>query len=273
MKAITIASILVLAVLIASCGEPINEESQNIDAILSPDGTRIAFARWFHYYVNKASVFDPGGWEETKYSEAFIYTINRSTKELTKLIEVGKEWYYCDKYYCPVHISWEGDSIAYSIWGTIYIMNPDGSGKRTVVVSTEGYPPIPFTLSADAQRLFYLGREFNWREGLYSVNLDGTGKFFVADLGRLGYYNIQDMVLDSNQERILLIERAYNSKEPVVWQINPDGTDLRKSEDGLAEYRRRRLGGWESKPPFAELDKLTQDITYVEWGVPAPDEF
>jgi len=78
---------------------------------------------------------------------------------------------------------------------------------------------------------------------------------------------------DSSQDCILLVERTYNSKEPVVWQISPDGADLRKSEDGLAEYLRRRLGGWESDPHFSELEKLTRDITYAEWGVPAPDEF
>ncbi|MBM3242652.1 hypothetical protein FJZ31_40850 [Candidatus Poribacteria bacterium] len=273
MKTITIASTLFLIVLFAGCGEPISEESQNIDAILSPDDTQIAFARWFHYYVNKASVFEPGGWRDTKYHATFIYTIDRSTKKLTKLVEVDIEGqYYCDRYYCPVSISWEDDFIAYSNWNTIYIINPDGSDKQTVVAFTEMYgSPMLFTLSADAQRLFYI--EYKWeRAGLYSVNLDGTGKSFVTTLGSL-VYNIQDMVLDASKKHILLIERTYDSKEPVVWQLNPDGTDLRKSEDGLAEYRRRRLGGWESKPPLAELEKLTRDISYAEWGVPAPDEF
>lgn len=274
MKTIIIASTLILAVFLASCGEPVSEESRNIAAILSPDGTQIAFARSFHYYVTKASVFDLSGWKETKYEATFIYIIDRSTKEVTRLVEVDKEWYYCDRYYCPVNISWEGDFIAYSIENTIYIISADGSGKRTLVLSPKG-PPMPFTLSADVQRLSYLGRKYHWRydrEGLYSVNFDGTGKSFVADLGRLRY-NIRDMVWDSIQAHILLVERAYNSKGPVVWQINPDGTDLMEIEDGLAEYRRRRLGGWESDPPFAELEKLTRDITYADWGIPAPDEF
>ena len=275
MKVIITVSTLVLATFLVNCGEPVSEESQNIAAILSPDGSQIAFARSFHYYVTKASVFDPSGWRETKYEATFIYTIDRSTRKLMKLSEVDKQWYHCDRYNCPVNISWESNFIAYNTWDTIYVIHPDGTSKRSVVLTRKYGPPTAFTLSADAEKLFYPGKEYHWeydREGLYSVNLDGTGKSFVSDLEFLEYYDIQDMVWDSSRVQILLIERSYNSKEPIVWQINPDGTDLRESEYGLAEYRRRRLGGWESDPPFSELEKLTRDITYAEWGIPAPDE-
>ena len=265
MKAITITSILILAVFLIGCGEPISEEAQNIAAILSPNGNKIAFARWFHYYVNKVSVFDPTGRRDSKYHAAFIYTIDRSTKELTKLVEVGKDWYHRN-----IHLSWEGDFIAYSLPGTIYIMNPDGSDKRTVVTSTstERYgPSMPFTLSADAQWLFYLDskyHEYYGRDQLYSAYLDGAGKSFIKDLSDLGH-TIQGMMWDSSQNRILIIHWSYEDNGQVASQINPDGKDLRKSETGLEEYRRRR--------PFAELKTLTRDITYAEWDVPSPDEF
>lgn len=58
MRAAIAASTLVFALLLAGCGDRAEEESQNVAAILSPDGTQIAFARRFHYYFNKASVFD-----------------------------------------------------------------------------------------------------------------------------------------------------------------------------------------------------------------------
>jgi hypothetical protein len=261
MKAAIILSVLLLAALIAGCGEDPSEESRNIAAILSPDGSRIAFARTFRYYFNKASVFDPGGWEETVYNQTSIYIIDRSAGELTKLSESDEDWYYCDRYYCPVNVSWENDVIAYSFQYTIHITDPDGAHKASLDISTGKFgPPIPFTLSGD-------------REGLYSIGLDGTGKSFIADLKMAGFYEIHDMMWDSGQDRILLIERTYDNVDPVVWQIDPNGKGLGRSEQGLMEYRRRRLGGWESDPPFAELEGLTRDITHAEWGVPEPDEF
>ncbi len=44
-------------------------------------------------------------------------------------------------------------------------------------------------------------------------------------------------------------------------------------QDGLEEYQRRRLGGWKSDLSFSQWEELTQDISYEEWGVPAPEEF
>ena len=45
------------------------------------------------------------------------------------------------------------------------------------------------------------------------------------------------------------IERTNDGKDAVVWRINPDGTDLRKSEDALAEYRRRFHPDWAAGNP------------------------
>ncbi len=277
MKAAAIASTLLLTALLAGCGESPNEEYQNIAAVLSPDGSKIAFVRNFHYYFNKASVVDLGGWRETVYAATIIYTIDRSTKELIKLIEVDGTWRYCSsRYDCPVNISWESNLIAYSVnQDIVQMISPDGIDEGIVNFSSGKYgPAIPFTLSGDAEKLFYMGRhpwEYN-REGLYSVKLDGTDRSFVADLTGLRVYEIYDMIWDSSQSRILLIERIYG-EDTIVWQIKPDGTDLRRSERGLEEYRRRRLGGWESTPPFSQLADLTRGISHAEWGVPAPEEF
>lgn len=277
MKAgITTMLILLLAALAVGCGETPNERSQNISAILSPGGSRIAFARSFSYYFKKASVFDPGGWEESVFEETSIYVIDRSTEELTKLLKLDGDAYRCDRFYCPVNISWEGDLIAYGVQGTIYMTDLDRNNRGTADLSREKYGPgIPFTLSGDAQRLFYVGRQ-PWeyeREGIYSIELDGTGKSYVADLEGVRYYEVHDMLWDSIQNVILIIERPYGNEEPVVWQVAPDGSALKRSEQGLMEYRRKRLGGWESDPPFSELEKLTDGISHAEWGVPEPDEF
>jgi len=277
MKAAFIASILLLTAILAGCGESPNEEFQNIAAILSPDGSKVAFVRNFHYYFNKASVIDLGGWRETAYAATIIYTIDRSTRELTKLVEVDDIWHYCSsRYDCPVNISWESNLIAYSVnQDVVQVISPDGIGARTVDFSTRKYgPAIPFTLSGDAEKLFYMGRnpwEYD-REGLYSVNLDGTDRAFIADLTGLRVYEIYDMLWDSGQNCILLIERVY-SENILVWQIKPDGTDLKESEQGLEEYQRRRLGGWESALSFSQLEELTRGISYAEWGIPAPEEF
>lgn len=276
MKTVSAALVLLFVALIAGCGGNPKEDSRNIDAILSPDGSRIAFARSFRYYFNKASVFNPGGWEETVYEEMSIYVMDRTTDELTKMAKFDEAPYHCSRYDCPVRISWEGDLIAYSVRYAIYVMDLSGDKRGFVDLAREKYgPPIPFTLSGDARRLFYLGRhpwEYD-REGLYSVELDGTGKSFITELKGMGYHDIYDMMWDSSQNCILIVERAYSIAESTVWQIAPDGSGLKESERGLMEYRRRRLGGWDSKPPFSELEKLTRGISYAEWDVPPPDEF
>ena len=195
---------------------------------------------------------------------------------MTKLVELDTDTSRCDRYYCPIKVSWEGELIAYSRQDGIYIMDLNGRSRGYVDLSRGKYgPSIPFTLSGDAQKVFYLGRhpwEYD-REGLYSVELDGTDKTYIADLKGLGYYDIDDMMWDSTQNCILMVERPYNSEKPFIWQITPDGGSLKTSEQGLTEYYRRKLGGWESDPPFAELEELTRDISYAEWDVPAPDEF
>ena len=268
--------ILFFVMFMAGCGQTPREESQNIDAILSPDGSRIAFVRSFNYYFTKASVLDPDGSDETIFVETSIYIIDRSTGELTKLVKLNTNTFRCNKYGCPIKISWEGEFIAYSGQDGIHIMDIHERSIGHVDLLRGKYgPPIPFTLSGDAQRVFYLGKapwEYN-REGLYSVELDGTDSKYVADLKRVGHHEIYDMIWDSTQNCILIVERPYNSEEPFVWQITPDGTGLKPSENGLTEYYRRRLGGWESDPSFSGLAKLTSDISHAEWDVPAPDEF
>ena len=91
MRAAVVALTLVFAALLVGCGDHAREESQNVAAILSPDGSQIAFARRFHYYFDKASVLDPGGWRETVYHETSVYIMDRSTKELMKLVELGED--------------------------------------------------------------------------------------------------------------------------------------------------------------------------------------
>lgn len=273
MKAATITtSILLLAALAVGCAETPNERSQNISAILSPDGSRIAFARSFCYYFKKASVFDPGGSEESVFEETSIYIIDRSTEELTKLLTLDAGAYRCDRYYCPVNISWEGGLIAYIVQSRIYIIDPDGNDRGFVDLSREKFgPAIPFTLSGDAQRLFYVG--MRPQEGLYSIRLDGTGQAQIGDLEVVKLHEIQDMLWDSTQSVILVVESPFVNEKPSVWQVTTDGNWSNPSELGLIEYRRRRLGGWESDPPFSELEKLTAGISHAEWGVPEPDEF
>ena len=277
MKASGVILLLLLIIFLSGCGESPSEEFMNMTAVLSPDGSRIAFVRNFHYYLNKASIADLGGWRETVYASTAIYIINRSTRELTKLVEIDNNWHYCSSIYdCYVNISWEGNLIGYSVGQEeVHIIDPDGTDAGSVDFSSRKYgPSVPFTLSGDAEKLFYIGRnpwEFD-QEGLYSVNLDGTDRSFVTDLTSLRIYEVYDMIWDLSQNCILLIEKVYG-EDTIVWQIKPDGTDLRRSEQGLEKYRRRRLGGWETDPPFSQLEDLTRDISYSEWEIPAPEEF
>ena len=260
------SSALALIALLLGCGETPDEEAWNIAAISSPDGSQVAFARSFRYYVNKASAFDPSGWEETVYEAIFVYIMDRSTGELTKLTEAERDSGIFG-------ISWEGDLIAYSRWDVIYVMRPDGSSRRPVFISTGKYgPSLPFTLSGDAQALFYLGMHPEYK--LHSIRLDDELRESVdLNLEDLRYRSIHDMIWDSSRDRILLIEASFDGSVPAIWETNPDGTNLRRTDEGLSEYRRRRLGGFEFETPFPELEKMTRDITYEEWGVPAPDEF
>ncbi len=270
--AVITMSTLLVAALVVGCAETPSERSQNISAILSPDGSRIAFVRSFCYYFKKASVFDLSGSEESVFEETSIYIIDRSTEELTKLIKLDADAYRCDRYHCPVNISWEGDLIAYGIQGTIFVTDLDIDNRGLVDLSREKFGPgMSFTLSSDAQRLFYPG--MRPQEGLYSVKLDGTGKLQIGELEVVKRHEIQDMLWDSTQNVILVVESPFINEEPVVWQVTTDGNWSNPSDIGLTEYRRRRLGGWESDPPFSELEKLTKDISHAEWDVPEPDEF
>lgn len=276
MRSKYIEGLLLLALFLATgCDSTPDVESQNICAILSPDGSHMAFARSFRYYTNKASVFDPGGWEESVFEETSLYILNRSTEKLTKFAKLSENRYYCDEYYCPVNISWENDTIAHTSQYAIHIVDLVGNPIGNIDFSRERLSvPVAFTLSGDAQKVYYVGMhpdEYD-RQGLYSINLYGEDKTYMADLGRLGFHRIYDMVWDSGQNWILIAERSYNDNL-VIWQIAPDGSQLEPSVDGLEKYLQRRLGGWESDPPFDELEKLVTGISHEGWDIPDPDGF
>lgn len=264
--------ILLLATLISGCDEVPDERSQNISAILSPDSSRIAFARSFRYFFKKATVLDPGGFEETVFEETSIYTIDPSAEELTKLAKTGENSFICGRYDCQVNISWENDIIAYIVRNTIYIIDSYGNSIGSLDLSREKFgPAIPFTLSGDASRIFYLGMQPE--VGLYSINLDGKDKTFIGEMQRADIFEIHDMLWDSTHDVILVVNRPFDNGKPTVWEVTLDGNWSEPSERGLMEYRRRRLGGWESNPPFSELENLTKGISHAEWDIPEPDEF
>ena len=157
------------------------------------------------------------GTPSSVFRETSIYIIDRSTEELAKLVKLDADTFRCDQYDCPIKISWEGELVAYSNQNGIHIVDLHGRSRGHVELSRVKYgPPIPFTLSGDAEKVFYLGRnpwEYD-REGLYSVKLDGTDKTYIADLKALRFQDIRDMIWDSTQNCILLIERPFNKVLP-----------------------------------------------------------
>ena len=60
-----------------------------------------------------------------------------------------------------------------------------------------------------------------------------------------------------------------------VWEMNLDGSGLRESPHQYGPY----FWTVKDKIPHGEggihsvLDALTDDITYEQWGVPAPEDF
>lgn len=298
MRIFTIVTALIFSALIIGCdmrndGE-IEDLSSNTIGILSPDGSQIVFMRHFDYdrvYPTPnflAGVGNGSGKScDNFYDKTFIYTINRETKKLRRLGEIKD----AEKDRWSQNISWEGNLIAYGFGSgslnnyvhKIYVMNYDGSNNHIVVSYEPSYlvSSIPLTLSGDCQKLFYINRgeqlHLQFESSLYSINLDGTGKSLVSDLHcpdwNLYQSSIDDIMWDSRRGCIIIINCYECSPFPYdYWQINPDGTNLRAMEpEYLAEYKRRKIYGSAVHGLLeSELEKMTRNITYAEWGVPSP---
>lgn len=241
------------------------------------------------------------------YDKVFIYTINRETKKLRRLGEIKKDTKnntICSFSSC--NISWEGNLITYGVVigyipedlndydvQRIFVMNYDGSNNHLVVSYKLSEPDfglrsLPLTLSGDCQKVFYIKEREKDLFSLYSINLDGTGNSLVSDLcpdsNRLRY-EVKDMMWDSRGSCIILIsdDVVRNGVDPPYndSQINPDGTNLRAVEpEYLEEYKRRKIydGMLDYKRSSSvvhgllesELEEMTRNITYAEWGVPSP---
>jgi len=240
------------------------DRSVNLAAILSPDSSRVAFIRNFCYQVVK------NRWMQvdvaTLYDKAFIYIMDLTNHKLTRVTEIKYSGAY-------TNISWEGNFLAYNYYHKINVINLDGTYGCFVdddIFTKSSYdsktPVDNFTLSPDSQGLYYLLGYHN----LHYVNFDDGSKSFEIKLPDYKGY-ILDMVWDSNQNCILFI--SYNEvifgNIDTVYQINPDGTNFRESKNLLEAYCQRRLGCSNSN----QLDDLTKNISYKEWGVPAPDKF
>lgn len=261
---VIILSALVFFVFLSGCSseelksEELKDESGNLAAVRSPDGSRVAFVRHFTYVRYHYDYgFPDTVTKDDVYEATFIYIIDLTTKKLKKLIEPS---------YTRTNLSWEGDLIAYYEYGnTIKTIKPDGSMQSPFCCLESHYGVWPFTLSGDSKILFYVDNDYG---GLKSVDLNGN-KFSGEKLNDPDCRDIEDMIWDSTQDRILLIKNVF--LEPKVWQIKPDGTELKLWPQGLAEYRRRRLGGLD----FPELRALIgiSNFTYADWGVPALEEF
>jgi hypothetical protein len=284
-KAIITTFIILTSFLLIDCHTqgPIEVDTGNLNEVLSPEGARIVFCRYFRYrYKGFQVTLDPTPYR-TAYDSCFVYIIHRETKKLTKILEHGSH-----------HLSWEGDLIAYNQgpgcdveWvdfegnlippSDIYVMHPDGTGKRFVVKGNS-----PFILLPDARKLIY-------RDGrsLFSVNVDGTEKTLIKDLTDLlinepprpeGWYAVtwlRDLVWDPNANKILIGIMPPSAPYNGVWEMNLDGSGLRKSRHQYGPY----FWTVKDKIPHGEggiqsvLDALTAGITYEQWGVPAPEDF
>lgn len=285
LRAIATALIVLMTSLLADCHKqgPVEVDTGNLNEVLSPEGDRIAFCRYFRYrYRGFQLTLDPTSYK-TAYDECFVYTIHREMNRLTKILEHGSH-----------HLSWEGDLIAYNqgpgcdvewvtLEGTlvspsnIYVMHPDGTGKRFVVKGNS-----PFILLHDARKLIY-------RDGrlLFSINVDGTEKALIKDLSDLlinepprpeGWYAVtwlRDLVWDPNVNKILIGIMPPSAPYHGIWEMNLDGSELRKSSHQYDPY----FWTVKDKIPYDQggiqsaLDALTADITYEQWEVPPPEDF
>jgi len=252
---------------------PIEVDNGSRNAVLSPDGTLIAFCRYFRYvYKGYQITLDPTP-QRNAYEAWFVYTIHRETKEVSKILEHGSH-----------HLSWEGGLIAYNEgptcdteWGhltdnlappvDIYVMNPDGTGKTFVVEGNS-----PFMLLPDATKLIYLAGS-----SLFSININGTDKTLIRDLSDLlvdaenAGTLLRDMAWDPDASMILIGIMPSDAPFYGIWEMNLDGTGFKKSGHQYGTHFWTMSRGISNI--HSHLGELTSDVTYEQWKVPRPEDF
>ncbi|VVB95552.1 Protein TolB [uncultured archaeon] len=136
------------------------------DPVISPDGTKIAYAAY----------------DDTRNQQIFVINVDGTGKQkLTS--DTLKKW----------GLAWGPDKIAYTSFGKdglekIFVINPDGTGNQQLILdntrqgnAAEDKPPqwAAPSWSYDGKSLAYTTLDEKTDPKIYTVNADGTGKKLV----------------------------------------------------------------------------------------------
>jgi hypothetical protein len=181
----------------------------DFDPKWSPDGQRIAFAR---YAGSPTNAFD-------------IYLVNADG---TGLVNVTQSGSISD----PRHPAWspDGSQLAFDAcapgcWG-VYVINVDGSGLHELAgpASTADVRYVAPKWSPDGQKIAFLGWTWNGVDNLpydiYTINADGTG---LTDITNTPSFDERSFDWSPDGSRIVF-EGGTSPSESDIYVMNRDGS-------------------------------------------------
>ena len=220
----------------------------------SPDGKRVAFISDRNSATNlyvanadgsnlKRIITSPAvcympSWQKTPKGERIVFGMHGDKPEMASVKPDGSGLQMLGEGHDPT-LSPDGRQICYTGHAgggvTVFVMNPDGSGKRQVVKDISKVGATFPNWSPDSKQLTYSFPVGDALE-LFIINADGSGNRQLTRLGKVCTpsawspdgqwisFRYTDERYWSNKERVL---KVYAEKPPdkrPVWVIRPDGS-------------------------------------------------
>ncbi len=195
------------------------------DPAFSPDGTRIAF--------RTGDPNQPGGLE----TRINIIDVDGTGMEAYQPVKDGE----ASGESGPPVWSPDGSLIAFDTLGGIYVMRPDGTDVREVT-HYEG-PLACYDLepswSPDGTQLVFAALCDGGNDGVWSVNLDGSGKTQILAAGDEGIVDARQPAWSPNGSRIAFSGtiRKGDTFTSFLYTMTAGGHDVTRLTDGAGSFR------------------------------------
>jgi Tol biopolymer transport system component len=127
---------------------------------------------------------------------------------------------------------WDPNCDGTGIKSSIWVMNPDGTGKIKLTTDEDGYCGHP-SFSPDSSKIVYIKGFIHPSDPslvkvsaneIWVMNSDGSGKQAVYTPEESVQWIYQNAWNKNNE---IIFARVWNQKVPQIWIMNSDGTNLR----------------------------------------------